>query len=170
MLTKEEIREIQPINKEAVEFFLDLAEKRMRDELENKKELENKAYIIFAGYIAAISALVLVMQFTDPIRDVSCVGLSIAILIFGQLCILISLRTAYYGVLGAEPSTWLEDEHYIKLEEWNDMGLLKAYVLHSYESQINKSVESNAIKSNLFNLSVYAGCVSTIPLFIFVFI
>jgi len=57
MLTNEEIQKIEPINKEAVEFFLKLAEDRLADSLGNRKDLENKAFILFAGYTASISAL-----------------------------------------------------------------------------------------------------------------
>lgn len=166
MLTKEEIREITPINQEAVEFFLKLAEERMRDALDNKKDLEQKAYILFAGYVAAITALILMIQQIDS----PLIGLSIAFLMIGQLCLLLCIKTTLYGVLGREPRIWLEEEVYIKKQDGNDMGLLKAYVLHDYQDHIKISVESNRVKANWIDISVGSGCVAIIPLALLVII
>lgn len=164
MITKEEIQKIDGINRDAVEFFLKLAEDCLHDALKTKEELEKKAYIMFAGYIAAISALVVLTQrVNSPI-----IGLAIALLIFGIFCLFLSIRTQEYGVRGIQPSKFLESDIYIKKEEWNDVGLLKAYVLWDYEIHIVASKKSNELKANCIDFAVWSGLLSIVVLLSFV--
>lgn len=165
MLTKEEIRKIDPINQEAVEFYLKLASDRLIDALGNKKDLDQKSFILFAGYIAAISALVALSQRIDS----QLILLTTSLLIIGQISILISLITRAYGVHGTNPSVWLEDV-YIRKQEGNDMGLLKAYVLCDYHDHVSVTVAANKVKANCVNIAVYCGIVAIIPVALLLFL
>lgn len=164
MITKEEIQKIDHINTDAVEFFLKLAEDCLLDALKTKEELEKRAYIMFAGYIAAISALVVLTQRVDsPV-----IGLAISLLIFGIFCLFLSIRTQAYGVHGIQPSKFLESDIYIRKEDWSDIGLLKAYVLWDYEIHIVASKKSNHFKANCIDSAVCLGLLSVISLVSFV--
>jgi hypothetical protein len=160
MLTNEEIQKIEPINKEAVEFFLKLAEDRLADSLGNRKDLENKAFILFAGYTASISALLALSErLGSPLM-----GLSIGLFIAGLICLGFCIKTRQYGVMGREPRIWLNDDVYIKRQDKNYTALFKAYVLHDYDDHIEISVNQNSVKAKLINIALSLGGLAIIPL------
>ncbi len=57
IISAEQIRTIENLNHKAITFYIDLAEKRLNDELDTKKQFEQKSFVLLSGYITASIAL-----------------------------------------------------------------------------------------------------------------
>ena len=58
VLTKDDIRHLKNLNIDNIKFYLRLAEERLSDALDTKKQLDQKAFILFSGYMVATFALI----------------------------------------------------------------------------------------------------------------
>jgi hypothetical protein len=160
LLTKEFIRGLEGLNGRAIKFYLDEAEKRLQDILNTKRELEQKAYVLFAGYITAAFAL---FGLAERLEDISywLIG-SAFFFCFGVVMLFFVINTSKYGTVGRNPYDWLEDPVYLTVKS-NHLAHIYAYVLHDYIADIEISKQSNAYKVFYLRVAVLLGLFSLAP-------
>lgn len=163
VLSREDLRDVRGINEEAVKFYLDLAADRLADLLDTRKHLDRKAFILFAGYIAAAFALFGLAE--KSLGLTYWLIASALILCFGVVSLLIVIRTYPYGTSGRDPDDWLHGKDYVTVDK-KFIGHVYLYVLHDYIDRINISKRSNDSKVFYLNLSIVLGFLSLLPLVI----
>lgn len=159
-LTKEDISELPNLNGDAIKTYLSLAETRLIDALAIKKELDQKAFILLAGYIPAALTL---FGLSEKLPDIE-FWLNITGLIFclGVIPIFLSLKASDYGTLGRHAQDWLGNSAYITASD-NQMKLINAYLLHDHITRLDTSDESNDKKASFLNIAILLGMLSLIP-------
>lgn len=160
IISAEQIRGIENLNYEAIKFYIDLAEKRLNDELETKKQFEQKTFVLMSGYItAAIALFGLAEKF-----QASSFWFNITALIFcaGILPLFISLKSSDYGKLGKNPADLLQTTDYIAVNE-DKLPHIYAYILREFVNKIDASTKSNLKKSGWLNVAIILGLLSVVP-------
>ncbi len=162
MLTKEAIKNLKHINMSIVREALNQAEKKLTDVIETKKQIEQKAFILFNGYltllIGEISAS-FVVKTTHPNLFYFLVSL-IPFFVLSLILIVVSLHSYKYGSLGSNPSMWLEKTTLEGNE--NSLKVMLGYITFYHQDRIKQSIQSNDAKLMLINLSAYSSLVGLI--------
>lgn len=163
LITKEDIKKIRNLNECAIKYYLEAAEKRMADILNTKKELEQKAFVLFAGYIAAAFAL---FGLAERIVDLSYWFIGSAFFFcIGVVMLFLVINTRKYGTVGRNPEDWLDSSVYLTVKR-KYMAHIYAYMLHDYIDDIEISKRSNEIKVFYLNIAVALGLLSLTPFII----
>lgn len=163
ILSEEDLQNTRGINEEAVKLYIDLAADRLADLLETRKHLDQKAFVLFAGYIAAAFALFgLAERFLDLTYWLVASAL---ILCLGVVLLMIVIRTSAYGTAGRHPEDWLHGNSLVTVDK-KFIGNVYAYVLHGYIDRIDISKRSNDSKVFYLNISIVLGFLSLSPLVI----
>lgn len=156
----EQIREIEILNLNAVKFYLDLAEKRLGDDLETKKQFEQKAFVLLSGYITASIAL---FSLAEKFKSESLFfNLTAILFCMGILPLFFSLKSSAYGALGKNPKDWLQSIDYLAVVD-EKVPHMYAYTLWGFVKKINTSTVSNSKKAFYLNIAVLLGMSSVLP-------
>jgi hypothetical protein len=160
LLTKDAIKNLEDLNRDAIKLYLESAEARLADTLDTKKQLEQKAFILFSGYIAAALAFFGLAEESNSIgfwlystAFVFCIGI---------IPLFISMKSSIYGNLGRHPKDWLEDEKYLTVKKEHEAHVL-AYMLYDYMYRIDVSKKANERKALFLNIAVLFGMASLLP-------
>lgn len=163
ILTKDQIGKLTGLNTEAIKFYLSLANQRLEDTLNIKRELEQKAFILFAGYIAAAFALFGLAEGSHGFSYwligsafFFCAGV-------GMLFVVINIEK--YGVLGRNPEDWLDRADYLTIGD-EHIGHMHAYVLYDLINDIEMNKRSNGSKVFYLRIAIALGFLSLSPLVI----
>lgn len=163
MLSFDDISKLRNINEKTVKVFLSAAEERLKDALETKKQLEQKNFILFSGYITAVIALFgLSVRFTtlDFWFILTAIPFCLA-----MVPLLLSFKASKYGNLGRHPRDWLKNDKYLTVKN-EDLGHIYAYMLHSFVNRIDQSNTSNKKKVSYLNYVIFLGILSVFPFII----
>jgi hypothetical protein len=157
-----EIRDLKGLNVNIIKEYISLAEKRLDDVLEIKKELEQKSFTLLGGYItASLSLFGLALKLVDYSFWLNATAI---LFCCGVIPLFLSLKTSLYGIKGRSPSSWLETEDYLTVERsGSGEACVYAYILHGYIPRIDQSIESNGKKSFYLNIAIWFGVLSLTP-------
>lgn len=163
ILNLNDIQNLRNINNEAVKIFLSAAEERLKDALETKKQLEQKSFILFSGYITAAIALFGLSAKFSALEfwfNLTAIPFCIA-----MIPLLLSFKASKYGNLGRHPKDWLENDKYLTVKTEN-LSHIYAYMLYSFVNRINQSNTSNKKKAGYLNYVILSGMLSICPFII----
>ncbi|AEJ02199.1 hypothetical protein Nit79A3_2427 [Nitrosomonas sp. Is79A3] len=163
ILTKDQIGKLTGLNTEAIKFYLVLANQRLEDTLSIKRELEQKAFILFAGYIAAAFALFGLAERSDGL-SYWLIG-SALFFCAGVVMLFVVINIEKYGVLGRNPEDWLDRQDYLTIKD-KHIGHMYAYVLYDLIDDIEMSKRSNSSKVFYLSVAIALGLLSLSPLVI----
>jgi hypothetical protein len=163
ILNLNDIYKLRNINEEAVKIFLSAAEERLKDALETKKQLEQKSFILFSGYITTVIALFgLSLKFTALGFWFNLTAIPFCI---AMIPLLLSFKASKYGNMGRHPKDWLENDKYLTVEKEN-LSHIYAYMLYSFVGRIDQSNTSNKKKACYLNYVILLGMLSICPFII----
>ncbi len=155
-----EIKDLKGINVSLVKDYTALAEKRLDDVLEIKKELEQKSFALLGGYLtASLTLFSLALKFVQIDFWLNSTSMFFCL---GVIPLFLSLKTSLYGIKGRSPSSWLCDAQYLTLPD-EKIPTVHAYILHGYDERIEQSIKSNSRKSYLLNIAIWCGVLSLSP-------
>lgn len=158
MMTLKEIH-ASKINLDIAKEAYTQAEKKLNDILDTKKQFEQKAFILFSGYLtSAIGLFVLRLTLFNNKKLFSVFIVSSIILLLGVVSFCIALRTAQYGSLGSSPKMWLEK--YILEGDNNMLSKMFAYLTFYCHEKIDISLKSNNLKAFFIDLGIYFGIIA----------
>jgi hypothetical protein len=163
-MTLDDIRQLENLNEEMIKEYCRLAEERLKDCLDTKKQLEQKAFVLLSGYITISLALFgLIISGKLPYIF----GLSSLILCIGICFILLTIKLSNYGNLGRHPEDFLGKRNYNYLTiDKKYQALMYAYNLEYLVDAINISKKSNTDKRLKINLAIYCGAIALVPFLI----
>lgn len=161
ILSRQAIRDLDGLNEEAIQFYLGLAEKRLMDTLDTKKQLDQKAFILLSGYILVVISLFQLAFNSDDGASYFVNGTAL-ILCAGVGSLFASILIRRYGTNGRHPADWLHDSSYLTVKT-KHTALIYAYVLHDYIDRIEESKKSNASKVFWLNAAIGFALCSTLP-------
>ena len=160
IITADQIRSLDNLNDEAIKFYLSLAEQRLSDELDTKKQFEQKSFILLSGYITAAIAL---FGFAEKFQSSSFwFNMTAVVFCTGILPLFLSLKSSNYGKLGRHPEDWLMSTDYLILSA-EKITHMYAYTLRGFVNKVNASKESNRKKNTRLNIAVILGLCSVLP-------
>jgi len=160
ILSALEIKELKNLNINLIKDYTTLAEKRLDDVLEIKKELEQKSFALLGGYLtASLTLFSLALKFVEINFWLNSTAMFFGL---GVIPLFLSLKTSLYGIKGRSPSSWLCDGQYLTAPDKN-APLIHAYILHGYDERIEQSIESNSKKSKFLNIAIWFGVLSLSP-------
>ncbi len=162
MLSQEEIKKLKKINFQIVKEAFDQAEKRLKDVLDTKQQIEQKAFILFNGYLTSligeISAAFVVKE-SHP-NLFTFLAILIPFFVVSLSLIALSFNSKAYGTLGSNPSMWLEKD--ILEGNKNSLKIMLGYVTFHHQNRIKVSIKSNNRKLNLINYSSYISLIGLV--------
>lgn len=160
ILSSEQIRNMKDLNIDAIKVYLKLAEKRLADTIEVKKQFDQKAFNFLGGYVTAALAL---FGLSEKFTAISFwLNLTAIIFCIGVVPIFLSLKSSTYGTLGRHPKDWLESENYLTVKSGN-MAHIYAYLLRDIAPRIDQSKRINKKKASYLNIAVLIGIFSLCP-------
>jgi hypothetical protein len=155
MLSLQDIQHISP-NLAIVREGITQAEQRLRDALETKQGLEQKAFILLGGYVSLSTALFGLAANLGHSHMMF--GLLVSEGIFfvtGAIALYISLYASNCGTMGRYPDTWLQPGTLDGSER--TLATILAYVLHGYQDRISVSDQTNRRKALFLNVGLCFG-------------
>jgi hypothetical protein len=165
MLTLDELRSSH-VDFDIAKEALSQSEKRLGDALDAKKVVEQKATVLFGGYVTIMLALFGVggalakdAHLMAPALPFFVTG---TIFLIGALSFVYVLNSAEYGNLGSEPSMWLQSGRIDGDKQ--AFARMLAYLTHHHANRIDKSYESNARKSATLHFGMVMGVIAGLVL------
>jgi hypothetical protein len=164
MLSLEEIQNCEKININIVREAFMQAEKRLNDILDTKKQFEQKAFTLFSGYLTGTIGLftIAVTLFNEKSKNNLFMAFIISgiLLLVGSIFLSISLKGFNYGYLGSTPRMWLKK--YIIEGDEKSLSTMLSYITHYHQNRIDKSLNSNKIKTIFIDLGILFGIIALI--------
>ena len=165
MMTLEEIRNAK-INPIIAREAHDQSAKRLSDLLEVKNTFEQKAFILFNGYITATLALFgvagAIFNTHGLTSLVAALGITGICFTIGAIFFVLALIDKTYGTLGSSPDMWLESG---KIDGPDSvLPLMLAYITFYYQERINVSRNSNAKKAIRIRTGIILGAIAPFAL------
>jgi hypothetical protein len=162
IMSLEEIQNCE-IHSDTIKETIKQSEKRLLDVLDTRKTHDQKAFILFNGYITISIALFSIgAAFYKHHYMFKPFFSTCFIFVLGALCFMISLIDSKYGALGSNPKMWLrkgvldgdDDSYKISL----------AYLAYYYQNRIKQSISSNNKKANWVRGGIIIGFIATVIL------
>ena len=152
------------LNIDNIKFYLRLAEERLSDALDTKKQLDQKAFILFSGYMVATFALIgMSERFVDLAYWFNASAIFFGA---GAVPLFLCIRTMTYGTKGRHPEDWLgSGGSYLQVKD-KKMAYIYAYTLHDHIGRIDMSKKSNETKVFYLNTAIGFGLLSLAPFII----
>jgi len=162
ILTQQEIQNLKGLNEEMIREYCRLAEERLKDCLETKRQFEQKASILLSIYMPISLALFgLSAKFNLPWTF----NISASILFIAIIFILLSIHCSDYGNLGRHPSSWLQSNDYLTVKN-NHKAAIYGYLLYDWVERIDASNKSNDKKQFKITLAIWLGFIAILPFLI----
>ena len=163
IISKAEISTLTGLNLSAIKEYVSLAENRLVDTLETKKQLEQKAFILFSGYITAALAL---FGLTEKFTGIAFwLNLTAIVFCIGVIPLFLSMKASNYGTIGRHPNDWLEGSDYLTIKD-EHISYTHANMLHDLILRIDTSKGSNDKKATYLNIAILTGMAALLPFFI----
>ena len=148
------------MNSDIIKEIYNQGKERLQDQLDTKKTLEQKAFILLTGFIALSTAFLgigfsLLKESQELAIAVGAVG--IGFLIASVFSVLV-LRNTEYGTLGSDPDMWLKEEY--KNGDKETLDYMFIYLSEFYQKRIDTSRKNNKTKIKTINISVLIGIIS----------
>jgi hypothetical protein len=165
MLTPEELRSSK-VDFEIAKEALAQSEKRLRDALDDKKDIEQKATVLFGAYITITLALFGVGGAFA--RDAHLMApalpffVSGSVFLIGVLAFVLVFKSAEYGYLGTKPSMWLVTGRIDGDKQ--ALARMFAYLTYHHANRIEVSDASNARKSATLHFGMVMGVIGAVVL------
>lgn len=159
MMTLEEIQNAEAVNLDVAREAYAQVSARLADQLDTRKTFDQRAGVMFAGYVAmAIALLVgagqlhLESGWPPVIAAMISAG---ALLLVGAGLFALSMNRAEYGNLGSLPGAWLEPQYLVV----GDLGLAKllCYQVAYMDDAIANGSASNRRKGALLSAGIGIG-------------
>lgn len=159
MMTFDEVQ-AAPVRLEVVRVAHAEASARLVDCLETMRGLDQRAGILFAGYVVLLGGLLaLAGQIAGQVTPLSIAALLAAIvLVVAAGIVAVSLVPADYGAAGSDPAVWLKPDRLAA----DDAGLARVLAIQVFHlhARIAASIRSNDRKVRLLGWGVWAGLAS----------